>query len=269
MRKAKRSERIVALTRKVLERPSHLFSLMDFCEEFSVAKSTMSEDLQIIREALQCYNMGTIETVTGASGGVKFVPNFVHSDQMEFLQMLATTLSEEQRIVAGGYIYMNDIIFRTDIANKIGEVFYCRLQHLRPNYIMTVETKGIPLAMMTARLFDVPLVTVRRDSQVTEGSSVGINFVSGSTKRLQTMSLPKRAVKKGSKIIIIDDLMKAGGTAKGLTELAKEVGAEVIGIGVLLATVDAKVLNEYISLLTVDDAYPLGERVSVSEWNEA
>ena len=44
-----------------------------------------------------------------------------------------------------------------------------RFADRNPDYIMTVETKGIPLAVMVARAFNKPLVIARRDSKVTEG----------------------------------------------------------------------------------------------------
>ena len=40
----------------------------------------------------------------------------------------------------------------------------------------------------------------------------------------------------GAKVLVIDDFMKAGGTARGLIDLASEVGANVVGTGVLIAT---------------------------------
>ena len=92
-------------------------------------------------------------------------------------------------------------------------------------------------------------------SKVTEGSSVSINYVTGSSKRIQTMSLPKRAIYPGSKILIIDDFMKAGGTAKGMIDLACEVGGVVVGIGVLVATAtpEPKLVDDYSALLTLHE----------------
>ena len=62
--------------------------------------------------------------------------------------------------------------------------------------VMTVATKGIPLAYATAKYLNVPVVIVRRDPEITEGSMVSINYVSGSTKRIQTMTLARRSLKK-------------------------------------------------------------------------
>ena len=55
----------------------------------------------------------------------------------------------------------------------------------------------------------------------------------------------------GSRILVIDDFMKAGGTARGLVDLAAEVGSTVVGTGVLIATAEPekKLVDEYTSLL--------------------
>ena len=41
-----------------------------------------------------------------------------------------------------------------------------------------------------------------------------------------------------SKVLFVDDFMKAGGTAKGVTDLMKECEAEVVGIGVVMTTAE-------------------------------
>lgn len=117
---------------------------------------------------------------------------------------------------------------------------------------MTVETKGIPLAVMVARAFNKPLVIARRDSKVTEGSSISINYVTGSNRRIQTMSLTKRAIPPKSKVLLIDDFMKAGGTANGMRELVTEMGGTVVGIGVLVSTPDPKVVKDCEALLILN-----------------
>ncbi|MCI2455251.1 phosphoribosyltransferase family protein, partial [Listeria monocytogenes] len=100
--------------------------------------------------------------------------------------------------------------------------------------VMTVATKGIPIAYSVAGYLNVPVVIVRKDNKVTEGSTVSINYASGSSNRIQTMSLAKRSLDKGSNVLIIDDFMKAGGTINGMMNLLEEFNANVAGIGVLL-----------------------------------
>ena len=127
-----------------------------------------------------------------------------------------------------------------------------RSMECNPDYILTVETKGIPLAVMVARAFNKPLVIARRDSKVTEGSAISINYVTGSSGRIQTMTLTKRAIPPNARVLIIDDFMKAGGTAKGLKELVLEMSGVVVGTGVLVATAEPnpKLIDDYESLFT-------------------
>lgn len=255
MDKVRKMERIAALTKIMTDRPRHLFSLSQFSELFGAAKSTVCEDITTIKETMGHFGLGTIETVAGAAGGVRFIPKVSARDTDKLLQELACRLAEPDRIIPGGFLYMSDLLFTPHLMVKVGEIFMERLAHLEPNYILTVETKGIPLAFMTARAFDLPLITVRHGSKVTEGSAVSINYVSGSSKRIQTMSLPKRAVPSGAKVLIIDDFMKAGATASGMVALAQEVGAKVAGIGVLVATAEPehKLVEDYLSLLILHD----------------
>ena len=255
MTKVRRVERIVALTKILMDMPGHLFSLGHFSELFATAKSTLSEDMVTIKQSMQEFGLGTVQTVSGASGGVKYVPCPSQERMNQTLTQLAEQLSDPDRLIPGGFLYMSDLLFTPELMMQAGEIFRARFSHLAPDYIMTVETKGIPLAFSTARAFGLPLVIVRQGSKVTEGPSVSINYVTGSAKRIQTMSLPRKALPAGSKVLVIDDFMKAGGTAQGMIDLASEVGAEVIGTGVLIATVEPekKLVEEYLALLMLHD----------------
>lgn len=255
MTKVRRVERVVALSKMLIDKPGYLFSLGHFSTIFNAAKSTLSEDMVTIKEAIEQFGLGTVETVSGAAGGVRYIPCYSESRISTLLTELATRFSEPERIIPGGFLYMADVLYMPDLMVQVGEVFRTRFAHLAPDYIMTVETKGIPLAFTTARAFGLPLVIVRQGGKVTEGPSVSINYVTGSSKRIQTMSLPRRALASGSKVLVIDDFMKAGGTARGMIDLASEVGAKVVGTGVLIATnePEKKLVDEYAALLMLHD----------------
>ncbi len=253
MSRVKRIERIVALTKELIDNPYKLFPFAFFCEKFDVAKSTLSEDVQTVRAGLENYDLGRIETVTGAAGGVKFIPYHSKEADNSFLANLAEKMSAKERVLPGGMLYMNDLILTPCIALRLGEIIMQRNRHLAPEYIMTVETKGIPLALCVARAFNVPLVMARREARITEGTAVSINYVSGSTQKIQSMSLPKRALPAGAKVLIVDDFMKAGGTAKGMRDLACEVDAQVVGTVVLVVTKEPqmKMVGDYSSLFVL------------------
>ncbi len=72
--KLRRSERMVVISNYLINNPYKLTSLNTFAEKYEAAKSSISEDIAIIKKAFEESGIGEIETVTGASGGVIFTP---------------------------------------------------------------------------------------------------------------------------------------------------------------------------------------------------
>jgi purine operon repressor len=239
------------ITKYLLERPNMLLSMNFFAELFQAAKSSISEDITIVKAVFQDFGFGKVDTLAGAAGGVIFLPRMKPQERAAFLKETAETLEDPSRILPGGFIYMSDIIFDTKIAEKVGQIFAEHFISMGPQFVVTIETKGIPLAFMTAKFLNVPLILVRDGGRVTEGSSVSVNYVTGSSRLIRTMSLTRRALPLESKVVIIDDFMKAGGTAKGMIELLGEFKADVLGVGVLIDTEypEQKLVSNYYSLL--------------------
>ncbi|MBS3995026.1 MAG: pur operon repressor, partial [Alkaliphilus sp.] len=71
--KLKRNERIGALVKILCDDPNEIFTLSHFTDRFNVAKSTISEDIVVAKKLMHDLRLGKIETITGASGGVKYV----------------------------------------------------------------------------------------------------------------------------------------------------------------------------------------------------
>lgn len=253
-KKWRRSERVAAILKTLVDHPGTLFSLGQFGDLLNSAKSTVSEDLGVIRDALASFSLGEVETLAGAAGGVRYFPRFTPEQMRAVAEDLSLKLSASERVLPGGYLYTSDIVFSPRLMQQAGEVIASHFRQLGAGYVLTVETKGIPLALMTARALNLPLVILRRDSQAGEGSTVSINYVSGSTRRLSTMSLPRRALPNGSRVIFIDDFLKGGGTAHGAIELLAEFQATVAGIGVLMETAEPekKLVDDYFALLRIE-----------------
>lgn len=240
------------MTQYLLARPHTLISLTAFAEQYQSAKSSISEDLAIIKEVFEEEGIGQLHTLAGAAGGVKFKPMMSKDTSLEIMQQICQTLQQPDRVLPGGYLYMTDMLGQPELLADVGKMFATAFADSQIDMIMTVETKGIPLAYATAACMNIPVVIVRRDNKVTEGSAVSINYVSGSTKRIQTMSLARRALKERSRVLIIDDFMKAGGTIQGMIDLLHEFNATVAGVGVFVESgeieTEERLLKDYISL---------------------
>ena len=261
---------MVAIVHRLLQEPYTVFSLGTFAEALGAAKSTISEDIASLRRTFEQLALGRIETLAGATGGVRFVPCATPEQTRALCEDLARRARDPSRILPGGFLYTADLLSLPGLVARLGDVFATFFADRRPDVVLSMEVQGIPLALMTARAFNVPLVTARRGSMGREGPSVGVNYVSGSSRAVQSMTLPLRAVPPGARALFIDDFLRGGGTARGVHDLMREFQAEIVGIGVLIESAEPreKLVDQYISLLVfdgVDEARGL-VRVSPSRW---
>lgn len=249
----RRSERLIQVTRWLLERPNHPISLSDLSDHLGAAKSSLSEDVAMIRKVLEGEHLGTIASIQGAAGGVKYLTQVAPRTKTEFLQSMAQQLADPSRILPGGFLYMSDLLGDPLVLDYSGRLFAESFYDAGINVVVTIETKGIPLAVATARYLNVPVVIVRREHRVTEGAAVSVHYVSGSQRRIQTMSISKRAMPEAARVLIVDDFMQAGATVKAVVNLLAEFSAEVVGCAVLMATMEPaqKLIQDYVSLFSV------------------
>lgn len=257
MERIKRGERLAAMARILTVAPNRLHTLGEFCTLFDTAKSTVSEDIDILRESFSRFHLGTIITVAGASGGVMYRSLMNPQGGQDILEQLASTLSEPGRLLPGGFLYTADVCSNPDTTGKVGDILASMYCAHNPDFVLTMETSGIPVALMTARALDVPLVIARRDSRAYEGSAVKINYVAGGD-RIETMTLARKAVQPGKRALIIDDFTKGGGTLRGMAEMMNEFEAPVVGIGVMIATAEParKRIEGIKALLTLESTNP-------------
>ncbi len=250
----KRNKRIGVILKTLLDYPNRVFTLNYFSQQLNAAKSSISEDIVILKSILTEVDLGRIDTITGASGGVVNKPYKSQLRIQKLLDEISVELMQPERLIAGGYLYYTDILYNPHQVKDLGELIAQRFTDHEIDYVMTVETKGIPLAIMTAIYLNVPLVVARKDNRVSEGATISINFVSGSTGKLQTMYCSKRSIKKDSQVLIVDDFLRAGGTVRGMIDLVREFDSNVVGVAVFMENVDIdrKMVTEYFSLLKME-----------------
>ncbi|MEH7076182.1 pur operon repressor [Neobacillus drentensis] len=267
--KFRRSERLIDMTNYLLDHPRQLVPLTFFAERYASAKSSISEDLAIIKETFENRGIGTIQTVPGASGGVKFFVKVSREQAEPFINELCELIANPDRLLPGGYLYLTDILGNPQVVQKAGRIIASAYTETKIDVVMTVATKGIPLAYAVASQLNVPVVIVRRDSKVTEGPTVSINYVSGSTKRIQTMVLSKRSMREGSRVLIVDDFMKAGGTVMGMISLLEEFNGHLAGIAVLVEAekIQERLVDEYTSLVQLSDVDVKEKEINVQPGN--
>lgn len=234
-RKISKTERIAIITNMLTENPSKLFTLPYFSDMFDCAKSTLSEDIKSIEASFDRHQIGKIYSISGAAGGVYYRPIANKAYIKRIQNELCDILSEPSRIITGGYLYMNDILYDPAWLDKIATCIVSQYADKKIDYVVTIETKGIPLTLAIARILNKQIVVIRKSAKLTEGTTIQMNYITGSKHIIKTMALPIRSIIRGSNVLFVDDFMKAGSTAKGVIDLMKEFEANVVGVAVMMS----------------------------------
>ncbi len=265
----KRSERIVYMTQYLISNPNKLVPLTFFVTKFEQAKSSISEDVQIIKDTLIKEGLGTVETISGASGGVKYRPQMQKEEAKAVVDEVIALLQEKERLLPGGYLFLSDLMGNPALLKRVGRLIATIYMHEELDAIVTIATKGISLANAVANVLNLPVVVIRKDNKVTEGSTVSINYVSGSTRKIETMVLSKRTLKEHSNVLIVDDFMRAGGSINGVMNLMNEFKAHVKGVSVLVESKEVKqrLIEDYTSLVRLSDVDEYNQEFKVESGN--
>lgn len=251
--KTRRADRLVDMTHYLLEHPRELVSLNFFSDRYETAKSSISEDLAIVRRVFKNRGTGDLKTYPGAAGGVFYTPLMGQEEAVSFVDSVCEAVSDVSRVLPGGYVYLSDLLGRPDILRQTGRLLTTEYAGQEIDAVMTAATKGIPLAQAVADELNVPFVIVRDDAKVTEGSMISVNYLTGSSKRVEKMALSKRSLRSGAKVLIVDDFMKAGGTIQGMQTLVREFGGSVVGTAVFAeGRSNVRLIEDFTSLLHVE-----------------
>lgn len=257
-----RKARIATICSILSTNPNRTYPLAYFQERLGAAKSSISEDIAAIRTAWAEAGIGNIESISGLHGGVRFIPNLLDAAG-ETLQEILGHLTMPWRVLPGGLLYLWDVFSTPRYVDAMASTMASWFQNSDVRRVVTVETKGIPLAMSVARLLDVPLAIARHETKLTDGPSISAHYTSGSTRRVQTLSISKRTIAESEPVVIIDDFISGGGTIRAIADVLEEMHVPVAGIGAALVrrTPARKKIDDYHALFWVGELSP--SRISI------
>ncbi|HSD04241.1 MAG TPA: adenine phosphoribosyltransferase [Nitrosopumilaceae archaeon] len=100
-----------------------------------------------------------------------------------------------------------------------------------------IESRGFPLACALALKYKKGMIMIRKQGKLpgnTEKMSYSIEYGNA------TMEIQSDAVKNGQKVLVCDDLLATGGTAKTAAELIEKIGGKVTGFAFIVELTDLK-----------------------------
>ena len=102
------------------------------------------------------------------------------------------------------------------------------------NKILTVEASGIAPAIMMGFLLDLPVVFAKKRKLSTMGDMLSTTVFSYTKQREYHMVIAKEYLQPTDKVLFIDDFLAYGNAAKGIIDLCKQSGAELVGMGFII-----------------------------------
>ena len=94
--------------------------------------------------------------------------------------------------------------------------------------VIGIESRGFIFAPALAYALGAGFVPVRKPNKLpAEISSISYDLEYGS----DTLEVHKDAIFEGCRVLIVDDLLATGGTARAVTQLVEGLGGKVAGLG--------------------------------------
>lgn len=150
----------------------------------------------------------------------------------------------EERILKDGVIREGNVLkvdsflnHQIDISlmEQMGAEFKKRFAGKEITKILTIEASGIGIACIIARYFNVPVLFAKKTQSINiDGDKYSADVESFTHKCLNHVFVSKRYLSSSDKVLIIDDFLARGAALLGLTEIVRQAGAEVVGIGIAI-----------------------------------
>ena len=152
------------------------------------------------------------------------------------MELLKKRIREEGRILPGNIVKVDGFLnhrIDTGLMREIAKEFRRRFDLDGVTLVLTAEASGIALATVCAEEFGVPMLFAKKaKSDNIEGGLYSSDIFSYTYKKKVTLLVSKQWLKATDRVLIVDDFMANGEAMRGLCDLVREAGAELVGIGV-------------------------------------
>ena len=153
--------------------------------------------------------------------------------------------SLKNKILAEGQVMGTEIIKVDNFLNQqidalfmyeIGKEFKRRFEGKEVNKILTIEASGIAIAVCTAQSFGHPPVVYAKKAKPDNLDDAFYSYIDKSLTKntVSHVSIAKKFLSPGDKVLIIDDVVAYGDASLALCDLVKQAGAHVVGVGAVI-----------------------------------
>ena len=155
------------------------------------------------------------------------------------MKLLEDRIRSDGEVLPGNVLKINSFLNHQvdpELMKKVGEEFSQLFKDSGVTKVLTCEASGIAPGVMTAYELHVPMVFARKKKPVTLNDAVYWADVYSYTKKVTNqICVEQKFLHKDDHLLIIDDFLANGEAVKGMINIANQAGAEVTGVGIVVA----------------------------------
>jgi adenine phosphoribosyltransferase len=130
-----------------------------------------------------------------------------------------------------------------ELTNACARAIAARLEPMEFDYVVSIEAKGVPLVHMVATYLSDPItgrycpyIVLRKSVKGYMKLPLTVNVQSITTAAVQALVLdgPEADRLRGSRVVIVDDVVSTGGSLHATEDLIRQVGATVVARAAVL-----------------------------------
>lgn len=141
---------------------------------------------------------------------------------------ISQILKNRIKIFDDGFIDVSNLLFFPTLLKLNLELALGDKINDSINKVVGIESNGLPFATIVASIYDTPLVITKKHKDSTFLKYLEEN-VKESNSIISSIYLREDLIKKGEKVILVDDVLRSGKTLTALYNLASRAGAKILG----------------------------------------
>ena len=150
----------------------------------------------------------------------------------------------EEKILSDGIVKTGNILkvdnflnhqIDINVIRQIALELKKRFEDERVDKIITIEASGITIATLLGDLYNVHVVFAKKGETANSTDDKYVSQAYSFThKRMNQVFVSRPYIHTGERVLIVDDFLADGQAVHALIDIARQAGAEVVGIGIAI-----------------------------------
>ena len=132
------------------------------------------------------------------------------------------------------------LLLDNDAFTESIDIFYDEFKDKEIDVIVGIESRGFIFASPLALKLGCALAIARKPGKL-PGNKISVEY--DLEYGTDTIEMHTDAVKRGNRVLIVDDLLATGGTAKAVGELVRKLKGDIVSFAFLINLLELKGVN--------------------------